>query len=300
MRTCLNAVVALGAASPLRSPLPAARALATTGPAASPSRRALTLTMANGLYRPEELQPFADEVARLSGGKMRIEFRNRWLGWPWRRPESAVIHDVAAGKADLGSVGSRAWDDVGVSSFNALHAPLLVDSYALQGEVLESGIPGEMLKALEPLRLVGLGILPGPLRKLLGVRAAAHAARRLSRREDRNHRVSRRTRDSACARRDGDRPSRRRADRRLRRDRAAGGVDREQHVRRGREVPDDEHQPLAAAARPLHERGCVRGARAGATGRAARSPCGMYVQKTLDRYSISRTGRRRRCCAGAA
>ena len=84
-------------------------------------------------------------------------------------PESAVIHDVAAGKADLGSVGSRAWDDVGVSSFNALHAPLLVDSYALQGEVLESGIPGVMLKALEPLRLVGLGILPGPLRKLLGV-----------------------------------------------------------------------------------------------------------------------------------
>jgi TRAP-type C4-dicarboxylate transport system substrate-binding protein len=137
----------------------------------------LTLTMANGLYRPEELQPFADEVARLSGGKMRLEFRDRWLGWPWRRPESAVIHDVAAGKADLGWVGSRAWDDVGVSSFNALHAPLLVDSYALQGEVLESGIPGEMLKALEPLRLVGLGVLPGPLRKLLGVeRPLTHPA----------------------------------------------------------------------------------------------------------------------------
>jgi TRAP-type C4-dicarboxylate transport system substrate-binding protein len=133
------------------------------------ARTTLTLTMANGLYRPEELQPFADEVARLSGGKIRIEFKNRWLGWPWRRPESAVIHDVAAGRADLGWVGSRAWDDVGVSSFNALHAPLLVDSYALQGEVLESGIPGEMLKALEPLRLVGLGILPSPLRKLLGV-----------------------------------------------------------------------------------------------------------------------------------
>jgi TRAP-type C4-dicarboxylate transport system substrate-binding protein len=129
----------------------------------------LTLTMANWLYRPEELQPFADEVARLSGGKMRVEFKDRWLGWPWRRPESAVIHDVAAGQADLGWVGSRAWDDVGVSSFDALHAPLLVDSYALQGEVLESGIPGEMLKALEPLRLVGLGVLPGPLRKLVGV-----------------------------------------------------------------------------------------------------------------------------------
>ena len=167
VRTCLNAVVALGAAITV-----AVAGCAGAGDdraGGKPEPTALTLTMANGLYRPEELQPFADEVARLSGGKMRIEFRDRWLGWPWRRPESAVIHDVAAGKADLGSVGSRAWDDVGVSSFNALHAPLLVDSYALQGEVLESGIPGEMLKALEPLRLVGLGILPSPLRKLLGV-----------------------------------------------------------------------------------------------------------------------------------
>ena len=167
MRTCLNAIAALGAAITV--------AVAGCGGArddragGKPEPTALTLTMANGFYRPEDLQPFADEVARLSGGKMRLEFRDRWLGWPWRRPESAVIRDVAAGKADLGSVGSRAWDDVGISSFNALHAPLLVDSYALQAEVLESGIPGEMLKALEPLRLVGLGILPSPLRKLLGV-----------------------------------------------------------------------------------------------------------------------------------
>lgn len=169
VRSCLDAVVALGAALTV--------AVAAAGCAGGGDDRAggrsatkpITLTMANGGHGPEELQPFADEVARLSGGKIRIEFRNRWLGWPWRRPESAVIRDVAAGKADLGSVGSRAWDDVGVSSFNALHAPLLVDSYALQGEVLESGVPGEMLKALEPLRLAGLGVLPGPMRKLLGV-----------------------------------------------------------------------------------------------------------------------------------
>jgi TRAP-type C4-dicarboxylate transport system substrate-binding protein len=170
MRTFLKAVVAFGAAV---ASIVAAAGCAGAGDdraGGKPEPTALTLTMANwDVDRPEELQPFAGEVARLSGGKMRVEFRDRWLGWPWRRPESAVIHDVAAGKADLGWVGSRAWDDVGVSSFDALHAPLLVDSYALQGEVLESGIPGEMLEGLEPLRLVGLGILPGPLRKLLGV-----------------------------------------------------------------------------------------------------------------------------------
>jgi len=172
VRTYLNAVVVVGAAVAVTAVAAGCAGTGDDRAGGKPAPTALTLTMANGGHGPEELQPLADEVARLSGGKMRIEFRNRWLGWPWRRPESAVIHDVAAGKADLGSVGSRAWDEVGVSSFNALHAPLLVDSYALQGEVLESGIPSEMLKALEPLRLVGLGILPGPLRKLLGVERA--------------------------------------------------------------------------------------------------------------------------------
>jgi TRAP-type C4-dicarboxylate transport system substrate-binding protein len=169
VRTYLNAVVAVGAAVAVTA---VAAGCAGAGDDRAGGKREptkLTLTMANSFYRPEELQPFADEVARLSNGKLRIEFRDRWLGWPWRRPESAVINDVAARKADLGSVASRAWDDVGVSSFNALHAPLLVDSHALQGEVLKSGIPGEMLKALEPLHLVGLGVLPGPLRKPLGV-----------------------------------------------------------------------------------------------------------------------------------
>jgi TRAP-type transport system periplasmic protein len=137
---------------------------------------ARVLTMANEGYsvhdrgfavEDDTLQAFADAVARLSGGRLRIEFRNRWLGWPWRRPESAVVRDVAAGKADLGWVGSRAWDALGVSSFEALHAPLVVDSYALEVAVLRSEIASEMLAAVEPLDVAGIGVLPGPMRKLL-------------------------------------------------------------------------------------------------------------------------------------
>ena len=45
--------------------------------------------------------------------------------------ESGVIGDVKAGKAELGWAGTRAFDDVGVAAFDALHAPLLIDSYAL-------------------------------------------------------------------------------------------------------------------------------------------------------------------------
>ena len=133
------------------------------------STKAVTLTLANPLPQPDELRPFVDEVERISDGKIEVRFRNEWLGWPWRRTEAALIRDVAAGKADLGWVGSRAWDDVGVTSFDALHAPLAVESYELQSEVLEAGIADELLEGVEPLGLVGLGVLPGPLRKVLGV-----------------------------------------------------------------------------------------------------------------------------------
>ena len=133
------------------------------------STTAVALTLANPLPQPDELVPFVDEVERLSSGTIKIRFHNEWLGWPWRRTEAVLIRDVAAGKADLGWVGSRAFDDVGVTSFDALHAPLAVESYELQGEVLEAGITDELLDSIEPLGLVGLGVLPGPLRKVLGV-----------------------------------------------------------------------------------------------------------------------------------
>ncbi len=133
------------------------------------TRKPVTLTLAHGDYRPTELKPFVDEVARLSGGTITIKIRNQWLGWPWRRRESGVIRDVAAGKADLGSAATRAWHAVGVTSFEALQAPLLVDSYALEEKVVAGEIAEEMLDGLEPLGVVGIGILPGPMRKLLSI-----------------------------------------------------------------------------------------------------------------------------------
>lgn len=126
------------------------------------------LTFANGRGEGDGLRPFAAEVARLSGGTLRIEFKDQWRhGDP--NFEAGVIRDVQAGKADLGWAGSRAFDDVGVRSFDALHAPLLIDSYPLEGRVLESATADRMLDDLKPLDVVGLGILPGPLRKAIGV-----------------------------------------------------------------------------------------------------------------------------------
>ena len=135
----------------------------------------VVLAMANGNGDTLELEPFAATVARLSGGTLRIEFKSNWRrGEP--SYETGVIEDVKARRVDLGWAGSRAFDSVGVPSFDALNAPLLVDSYALEQSVLQSALVPRMLGGLDRLGLVGLGVLPGPMRKPLGVSPLATPA----------------------------------------------------------------------------------------------------------------------------
>ena len=132
------------------------------------SRKPVVLTLANYLGDTGELDRFTGAVTRLSDGALRIDVKSGWrLGQV--RFENGLIGDVRAGKADLGVVGSRAWDSIGVTSLRPLVAPLLIDSYALQDRVLRSPLIPEMLKGLRPLGLVGIGVLPGPLRKPLGI-----------------------------------------------------------------------------------------------------------------------------------
>ena len=134
------------------------------------------LTLANSNGDSHALEPFADAVERVSGGALKLRFSNNWRsGEPGY--EAALIRDVADGKADLGWAGSRAFDDVGVRSLDALHAPLLIDSYALERAVLADPLADELLSGVGAAGVVGVGILPGPLRKPFG-----HS--RLVRRED--------------------------------------------------------------------------------------------------------------------
>jgi TRAP-type C4-dicarboxylate transport system substrate-binding protein len=126
------------------------------------------LTMAVQSSVPAQVAAFADELSRLSNGTLEIEFKQKWrLGDATY--EAATLEDVKVGKVDIAWVGARAFDTVGVSSFQALVAPLLIDSYELERKVFEEGLPEEMLAEVESLDLVGVGVLPGPMRKVLGV-----------------------------------------------------------------------------------------------------------------------------------
>jgi TRAP-type C4-dicarboxylate transport system substrate-binding protein len=114
------------------------------------------------------LEVWAGQVEALSGGSLRVEFKNDWrkheAGF-----ETGTLGDVRAGTLDVAVVGARVLDRFGVTSFHALLAPMLVDSQALQAKVFAAGIPDEMARHLEPAGVVGLGTLPGPMRKMLGV-----------------------------------------------------------------------------------------------------------------------------------
>lgn len=130
--------------------------------------RVLTLANPNGGAPPGPLSSWAEEVSRLSGGTLTIEFQEAWrFGEPLY--EAGTLEDVKAGKVDMAWVGARVFDTVGVKSFQALVAPLLIDNYDLEEKVFEDGIPEGMLAGVGELDLVGIGVLPGPMRKVLGV-----------------------------------------------------------------------------------------------------------------------------------
>ena len=133
-----------------------------------PGHKVVVLTLANPLGGSLELDAFSRDVNRLSGGAIRIDVKSGWRSGQVAF-ENGLIGDVRAGSADLGVAGTRAWDSVGVTSLRALNTPLLIDSYQLQELVLRSPLMPQMLKGLAPLGLVGLGVLPGPLRHPLGL-----------------------------------------------------------------------------------------------------------------------------------
>jgi TRAP-type C4-dicarboxylate transport system substrate-binding protein len=128
----------------------------------------VVLTLANHEDAPEDLRFWIEEVQRRSDGSLRIEVTNRW-----RQQEAdydkGTIADVQAGKVQLAKVAARAYDTVGVTSFQALLAPFLIDNQTLEQRVLEGELASQMLAGIDRLGLVGLAVLPTDLRKPLGL-----------------------------------------------------------------------------------------------------------------------------------
>jgi TRAP-type C4-dicarboxylate transport system substrate-binding protein len=83
--------------------------------------------------------------------------------------ERDIVEAVGSGELDLGFVGTRALSDLGAPSFDALTAPMLVDSYPLQQAIMDSDIPDRLMVSLDDIGVTGLDVAAGPLRRPLGV-----------------------------------------------------------------------------------------------------------------------------------
>jgi TRAP-type transport system periplasmic protein len=126
-----------------------------------------TLKLLNPRFA-DEVEPFVDEVAKLSAGALVLE-----QGEQFERgsadSEVEAIKALQAGRADLAVIPVRAFGLVGMRSFDALIAPMEIDSMSLQQQVLSSDVAIDMVSGVEGLGLKGIGILPGPMRFPAGI-----------------------------------------------------------------------------------------------------------------------------------
>ena len=116
-----------------------------------------------------EMQYFAQRVSDLSRGEISIKIAYE-VGGLAMNAEQQVVKDVAAGSFDVGFTGTSVFDTLGVTSFQALSAPMLIDNYPLENAVIRSSLPAKMMAGLAKLDVTGLAVLGDGLRKPIGVR----------------------------------------------------------------------------------------------------------------------------------
>ncbi|HLM20646.1 MAG TPA: hypothetical protein VK390_03865, partial [Propionibacteriaceae bacterium] len=78
--------------------------------------------------------------------------------------EVDALHAVQSGEADIAFVPTRAYPFVGVTSFDALMAPMLIDNMELQRQVINDSVASEMVDNVKSAGFAGIGVLPGPIR----------------------------------------------------------------------------------------------------------------------------------------
>jgi TRAP-type C4-dicarboxylate transport system substrate-binding protein len=140
-----------------------------------PATRVTVLRLANGdsgIILPPAVARFAGEVKKASKDSVRVEVVP--LDWSNTDPgyEQRILRGTAAGSFDLAWVGTRAFSALGVTDFEALLAPMLIDTPALQAAVIGSDIPKRMLAGSEKAGVTGLGVFADRLRTPYSVKRA--------------------------------------------------------------------------------------------------------------------------------
>jgi TRAP-type C4-dicarboxylate transport system substrate-binding protein len=116
------------------------------------------------------LEYFGDQVAKLSKGSLRVRVIYDAAGHERPDVEAQVARKVRDGSFDLGWIGAAAWDELGTTSFQALHAPFLVTDDVLLDRVATGPLADTMLSGLRDAGVRGLAVVPESLRNPVGLR----------------------------------------------------------------------------------------------------------------------------------
>jgi TRAP-type C4-dicarboxylate transport system substrate-binding protein len=114
----------------------------------------------------DQIEEFARQVEELSDGLVRVQPVWQAAGEDIDDWDQQVARQVVNGDLDMGMIPARAWDTEGVTSLRALHAPFLVTSNDLAGEVVTSDLADDMLAGLDDVGVTGLALLPEGLRHI--------------------------------------------------------------------------------------------------------------------------------------
>ena len=145
------------------------------GDKAGGSSPTVTLTMGTTDWRGRPDTPtveyFLQRLTALTHGSVKVDVR--WGDTNGDTDfEQALARQVRAGQLDLGWVGSRAFDTLGVKSLQAIQAPFLITDIQVMGKVAQDPVAHRMLAGLEPSGFIGLALFPGELRHPVGIRKA--------------------------------------------------------------------------------------------------------------------------------
>jgi TRAP-type C4-dicarboxylate transport system substrate-binding protein len=142
-------------------------------PEASPNGT-ITLTFASANLQPADTT-FAALVSQDSGGHLRLRTVNSYDDRS-TSVDQVIAADLQKGKLDVGDVGSRAWESLGVQAFRAYQDPFLVTSRELLDAAVTGRVAAGLLAALKPAGLTGLAIVPDSIRYLYSTRPLTTAA----------------------------------------------------------------------------------------------------------------------------
>jgi TRAP-type C4-dicarboxylate transport system substrate-binding protein len=135
-------------------------------PAAAPDGT-ITLTFASADPLPVDTT-FATLVDQDSGGHLTLHtvYYNAYS----TSVDQTIAADLQKGKLDVGDVGSRAWESLGVTAFTAYQNPFLVTSRELLDKTVTGRVATGVLATLKPAGITGLAIVPLSIRYLYSTR----------------------------------------------------------------------------------------------------------------------------------